>query len=96
MLPSVIPVCAVVTFKYWQDQVKVGMYYQNELYAQIKSYQSTERMKAYDDAYQLSEQGIHVCLTASEEGYCLWQNLKSFSSISVPTLEAELATAANS
>ena len=91
MLPPVIPESVIQTFKYWQDQIKVGMFYQNELYAQVKSYQSTERLKAYDHAYQLSEEGVHVCLTASEKGYCLWQNLRACSSESAAKSNAVVA-----
>ena len=91
MLPSVIPESVIETFKYWQDQIKVGMYYQNELYMQVKSYKSTERLKAYDHAYQLSEEGVHVCLTASDKGYCLWQNLRPTSSEPVSKSNAAVA-----
>lgn len=67
------------TFKYWQDEIKIGMYYQNELYTQIKSYSPNHRLQAYDDACQLSNNNIDVCITASEQGYLLWQNLKTHS-----------------
>lgn len=80
MLPTVISDCMIVTFKYWQGDVKVGMHYQNELFTHVRSYEPAKRLQAYDDACELSEQDLHVCLTASEQGYRLWKNLKSYDS----------------
>lgn len=54
------------------------MHYQNELFTHVKSYEPAKRLQAYDHACELSEQDLHVCLTASEQGYRLWQNLKSY------------------
>lgn len=91
MLPTVIPESMIVTFKYWQGDIKTGMHHQNELFAYVKSYDSEKRLQAYDDACKLSIQGTHVCITVSDRGYCLWQNLKSQALISPPVAEARAA-----
>lgn len=80
MLPIVIPEEIVNLFKYWQEGIKVGMTYQNELYFQFKTYNSDRRLEAYDEGYQLSEDGKQVCITVNTDGYTLWQNLRSLSS----------------
>ncbi|MGF1459266.1 MAG: hypothetical protein ACFBSG_09590 [Leptolyngbyaceae cyanobacterium] len=52
------------------------MYHQNEFFTQSKFYGANERLRAYEEACQLSENGMHVCITVSERGYRLWKNLK--------------------
>ncbi|MBE7383442.1 MAG: hypothetical protein F6J95_018755 [Leptolyngbya sp. SIO1E4] len=80
MLPIVIPEELVSSFKYWQEGIKVGMAYQNELYAQLKIYGPDKRLDAYEYGYQLSEAGNQVCITVTTSGYTLWKSLRSFSS----------------
>jgi len=80
MLPIVIPYCAIKTFKYWQEDVKIAMYHQNEFFTPVKSYNDDERLRVYEEACKLAEDGMHICITVSEQGYLLWQNLKHFSS----------------
>lgn len=90
MLPSVIPEALIAAFKYWQEGVKVGMFYNNELFTQVKTYNLADRLAAYEDACELSDQGIQVCVTVSDREYCLWQSLKS-DSPSLVTSEPVLA-----
>ncbi|NER81821.1 MAG: hypothetical protein F6K42_20110 [Leptolyngbya sp. SIO1D8] len=77
MLPIVIPEELVSLFKYWREGIQVGMAYRNELYAQLRIYDSDKRLVAYEDGYRLSETGSQVCITVNESGYTLWQSLRS-------------------
>ena len=88
MLPIVIPEILITPFKYWLEGVQEGMYHSNELFTLVKVYGSDKRTQAYEDACQLADacqltdNEVQICVTVSELQYCLWQNLKSYTSSS--------------
>jgi hypothetical protein len=75
--PSVINESLVHRFKYWEEGIHQGIRYNNELYASIQSYPTTERLKAYETAYEQARQGHSVCITVSKAHYEVWLNLRS-------------------
>lgn len=78
MLPVVIPEELISLFKYWQEEVRVGMMYQNELYEKIRVYALDNRLTAYEDSYHLASiNNKLLCITVSPSGYTLWQCLRS-------------------
>ena len=77
MLPIVVPETLITAFKYWQSGIKVGMSYQNELYVQLKTYTTDERLAAYDDGYKVAKMNLRACITVNMKGYTLWQSLRS-------------------
>ncbi len=81
MFPNVIPESVISRFKYWDDTVKEGMFFQNRLYTPIRRFNSKERLAAYDMGCQISGQGVKVCISVVESGarsgYVLWQELRS-------------------
>lgn len=80
MLPIVIPEDLVSLFKYWQEGVRAGMLYRNELYMQLRIYNSESRLSAYEDGCRLSGAGWQVCITVAPSGYTLWKSLRAFPS----------------
>jgi hypothetical protein len=78
MLPIVIPEELVSLFQYWQEDVKAGMMYQNELYQKIRVYALNSCLVAYEDSYQLAARDNKLlCITVSSSGYTLWQCLRT-------------------
>ncbi|MEM0981715.1 MAG: hypothetical protein AAGH78_15760 [Cyanobacteria bacterium P01_H01_bin.58] len=78
MLPIVISEDLVSLFKYWQGDVRAGMLYRNELYTQLRTYNSESRLDAYEDGCRLSGAGWQVCITVAPSGYTLWKSLRAF------------------
>lgn len=91
-LPSVISESLVNQFKYWDQTIRQGMYYNNELYTYFQKYTLAERLKAYTIAGEQTEQGLGVCITVSKTHYSIWLNLRSLSSL---TLSDDLASEPN-
>lgn len=77
MLPIVIPETLITPFKYWTEGIQEGMYHDNDLFTLVKVYGPDRRTQAYEDACQLADNDIQICITVSDLRYCLWQNLKS-------------------
>lgn len=79
MTPIVIPETLIKSFKYWHEGIQVGMTYRNELYVQLKRYDSEKRLDAYEEGFKLCRGAAQVCITVTDAGYTLWQNLRSLS-----------------
>jgi hypothetical protein len=77
MLPLVTDESLIQPFKYWCEGVQQGGSYNNELYTCLRSFSQDERLKAYEVAFEQSEQGIAVCISVSPRGYTVWLNLRS-------------------
>jgi hypothetical protein len=75
MLPNVISESCISRFKYWDNTVKDGMFFQNKFYTPIDRFAPQKRLVAYDTGCEFSSQGIKVCITVAESGYVLWQEL---------------------
>jgi hypothetical protein len=81
-LPTIVNESLVHQFRYWDNQIKVGMRYRNELFTLLQSYPIDDRLKASDLGCEYQRQGIEVCITASKSTYSIWLNLKSLSQLS--------------
>jgi hypothetical protein len=77
MLPNVVPESIISRFKYWDDDVKDGMFFQDKLYTCINQFALQKRLVAYEKGCEISEQGFNVCITVTESRYVLWQELRS-------------------
>lgn len=77
--PLVIDESLVSHFKYWKEGIRQGIRFNNELYSYSQSYSVNERLKAYEMAYQQTEQGVAVCITVSKSHYTIWLSLRSLS-----------------
>jgi hypothetical protein len=66
----------VQPFKYWDEGLHDGIFYQSDLYGKGDCYALTERDQAFDDAAQHTALGKRVCITVSDQGYTLWVSLK--------------------
>jgi len=75
--PLVVNETLVYPFKYWNEGIQRGIRYSNEIYAYMQSYPVSERLKAYEMAYEQAEQGATVCITVSKTHYSVWLNLRS-------------------
>jgi hypothetical protein len=89
MLPLVTDESLIQPFKYWREGVQQGGSYNNELYACFRSFSQDERLKAYEVAFEQSEQGIAVCISVSPRGYTVWLNLRSINQVG-KTMEQSL------
>lgn len=77
MLPIVIPEGLIRPFNYWHEGIRVGMTYHNELYVQLEIYSLEARSEAYEQGFRLAAKGKQVCITVADQGYTLWQNLRT-------------------
>jgi hypothetical protein len=78
ILPVVVPHDSVCCFRYWQDGVKEGMRYKNELYVLVGRYSAADRLAVYDKSLELSGQGKDLCITTVRgTDYSLWQAMRT-------------------
>ena len=76
--PCVVHEKFVRSFKFWLNgQVNLGMSCGNELFALQEVYSAKQRERAYDCAYDLGRDGSEVVVTASNQHYKVWLNLRS-------------------
>lgn len=78
---SVIDETLVQPFVYWNQGICKGMCLNSELHKHVRSYSLTERLNAYAFACEQAETGIIVCVTVSNNAYCVWVNLRSIATI---------------
>lgn len=76
-LPVVVNEELTFSFKYWDRGIKKGIRHSSELYTHLHSYPASERLKAYEVAYDQAKQGIRVCITVSKTQYSVWLSLRS-------------------
>ncbi|MEO1402075.1 MAG: hypothetical protein AAFV72_12625 [Cyanobacteria bacterium J06635_1] len=71
-LPFVVPEAQVHTFNFYQQgQEKPATLFYNRVYVQVKSFNESERLEAYNTSYELNQDG-NVLMTVNPNGYCLW------------------------
>ena len=67
----------VSRFVYWDDGVRNGMSYADELYEHVSSFGTEKRLNAYALSDELQESGSSVCLTVGQGKYSVWKTLRS-------------------
>ncbi|MFQ4138068.1 hypothetical protein PGN35_017290 [Nodosilinea sp. PGN35] len=77
MHPLVIQESLVYRFRYWNETVQEGMYFNNDLYTYFQAFPVASRLTAYATAYEQIQQGNSVCITVSESRYILWLCLRT-------------------
>jgi hypothetical protein len=77
MSPQVINQQSGQIFKFWRNGVYTGMRYGHELYACYRTYPIEGRLKAYDLACGLLDEGIQTCVTCSSFHYIVWITLRA-------------------
>lgn len=82
-LPTIVNESLVHQFRYWENHIKVGMRYRDELYILLQSYPIAKRLKACDLGCEYQRRGVDVCITVSKTTYSIWLNLKSLSELSL-------------
>ncbi len=75
--PFVIQEDLVSRFRYWNESIQEGMYFNNDLYTYFRSFSAAHRLNAYAAAYEQIEQGNTVCITVSETCYIVWLCLRA-------------------
>jgi len=68
----------VTSFKFWDGDIKNGMFYRNELYRQHQTFTKDRRRDVFDIAYQLTSCNFQVVITQSQTQYTVWKSLRSF------------------
>ncbi len=66
----------VQPFKYWDEGLHDGIFYQGDLYGKTDCYALTDRDQAFDMAAQHTILGKSVCITLSDQHYTLWVSLR--------------------
>jgi hypothetical protein len=84
MPPQVINQQSGQIFKFWRNGVYTGMRYGHELYACYRTYPIEGRLKAYDLACGLFDEGIQTCVTCSSFHYIVWITLRAPLPLSSP------------
>lgn len=78
MLPVVLSENVVNLFKFYMDgSIREGMWYNNELYGLAREFPESHRLKGYQIACELAEQGTPVVITASDDRYAIWIGLRA-------------------
>lgn len=77
VLPPVIDEGKVFPFKFWfDDQVRDGMSYKNELYCRLGTVERVLRVQFYQYACKLSQQES-VIVTTTGKTFSIWLSLRS-------------------
>ena len=78
MLPVVLSENVVNLFKFYMDgSIREGMWYNNELYGLVRELSASHRLKGYQIACELAEQGSPVVVTAADARYAIWIGLRA-------------------
>lgn len=85
-LPSMIDEKMATFFQYWDEGLRSGMRYQNDLYTLFATYPLQERLRASTVGCEQTERGVKVCITVSKTAYSVWLNLRSLNSAGIHNL----------
>lgn len=78
MLPHILSENRLRTFKFWfNGGVRDGLHYQNELYYRAKQVDTAQRSHLYRLACRLADQQANIVLSATDQQYSLWVNLRN-------------------
>lgn len=67
----------VSQFKYWREgQVRSGMRFRNDLFEYISQFDYFQRNRAFDLAWHIAQTGRETIVTASQNQYRVWINLR--------------------
>lgn len=68
----------VSQFKFWRDgQTQTGMRFRNELFCYVSKFDSRQRHKVFELAWNLACEGAQVVITAERSQYTVWVSLRS-------------------
>lgn len=80
MLTPLISSQFVSPFKFWHEgRIQTGMLFRNELFQSVAEFAVTQRQKAFELAWQLSQQQDDdaIVMTVSATHYCVWIKIRS-------------------
>lgn len=81
-LPAQLPVILQehsvdrLPFQY-EGKVREGIQYQGETYGSVYTFDTTNRLQAYQSAWAFSEQNIPLIVTVSQHRYTIWVSVRS-------------------
>ncbi|GEM_PF-2884533 len=85
-MPPVLIEKIVSLFSFYLDsQIQQGMRHKFELYRLTLEFQPNDRLKAYQQALELTQAGLDVVITVSKNRYVVWTSLRSSFSEQSPT-----------
>ena len=88
MLPLVVNEEQIFAFNFWlSGSVRYGMYYQNELYCRLASFDIQKRPQVYQLGCKLTQQQTAIVLSSSVVACTLWGSLRA------PAMKRILVTA---
>lgn len=77
MLPKIIDEQQIFTFNFWFDnQLRNGMSYQNELFCQIGVFDIQQKAQVYRLSCKLAHQGLNLVISYSKKQCRLWGGLR--------------------
>lgn len=78
MLPLVIKEEQIFAFKFWfNGTIRNGMYYQNELFCRLETFDASKRPQVYQLGCKLAQKNVLVALSSSTQTCSLWGSLRS-------------------
>ncbi|MGF1496898.1 MAG: hypothetical protein ACFB8W_08770 [Elainellaceae cyanobacterium] len=77
MLPILIDESLIRRFKYWHGGIRDAMIFRSRIYVYYGTYLAAERANAFQVATRLSTASQPACITASNEQYIVWQDVRS-------------------
>lgn len=78
-LPTIVPASQTTVFNFYRDSaIYEGMNFKGRLYKRVRLYSSQERLKAFEQACDLSISGDVILTTKSEkDDYILWIDVRA-------------------
>jgi len=78
VLPLILDEAEIFAFKFWfNDSICDGMYYKNELFCRLETFDLLNRSHVYQLGCKLSRQNVSVILTLTSATCDLWGSLRA-------------------
>lgn len=78
MLPIVLSESVLQLFKFYRDgSIREGILHHNELYGLTYEFSTEHRLRGYQIACELAQQGTPVVVSVSSHRYVIWIGLRS-------------------
>jgi hypothetical protein len=77
-LPLVLQEASLSIFRFYREgSIRSGMRYEHELYGEIRRFDSTHRLQAYQFAWAMLEYQVPLLMTVAPSYYTIWVSLRS-------------------
>lgn len=78
MLPSVLSESVLQLFKFYREgSIREGLLHNNELYSLGYEFSTEHRLRGYQIACELAQQGTPIVVSVSPDRYIIWIGVRS-------------------